>query len=196
VSTDPLLVLREYRRLAPWNLRDLAATAAAILERSRVRPLSASATVAPGDRTIRFYVTRGLVSGPEGRGTAAAYSYRHLLQVLVIKLRQMEGASLTTITRELAEATGDVLERRVATALGARLPPPSDAGVGDAGRAFQARPPLTADPAPVDSWRRILVAPGVEIHLNGRAPIPTNPEALDALVADVRAALDRARAHE
>jgi hypothetical protein len=31
-AADPLAVLREYRTLAPWSLRDLAAVAAAVLE--------------------------------------------------------------------------------------------------------------------------------------------------------------------
>ena len=33
------------------------------------------------------------------RGTAAVYSYRHLLQVLAIKLRQMEGATLEAMKK-------------------------------------------------------------------------------------------------
>ncbi|MGH7698911.1 MAG: MerR family transcriptional regulator, partial [Gemmatimonadales bacterium] len=95
VRSDPLHVLREYRNLAPWNLRDLSAVVGAVLEASSVTPINAAARATPSERTIRFYVTRALVSPPEGRGTAATYSYRHFLQVLHIKLRQMEGATLT-----------------------------------------------------------------------------------------------------
>src|SRR6185369_9450968 len=116
--SDPLMVLREYRQLAPWSLRDLAMVSAAILEASAVRPINAAASAHPNERTIRFYVTRGLVAAPEGRGTAAVYSYRHLLQVLAIKLRQMEGGTLETMTREFAGLTGDLIERRVAGVLG------------------------------------------------------------------------------
>jgi len=123
-GSDPLLVLREYRQLAPWGLRDLATVAGAILDASGIRPINAAACAHPNERTIRFYVTRGLVTPPDGRGTAATYSYRHLLQVLAIKLRQMEGATLATITKELAELTGDVLERRVASSLGPGVPAP------------------------------------------------------------------------
>ncbi|NIQ53193.1 MAG: MerR family transcriptional regulator, partial [Gammaproteobacteria bacterium] len=85
-----------YRQLAPWNLRDLATLAGALLDASGVRPINAAASAHPSERTIRFYVTRQLVTPPEGRGTAATYSYRHLLQVLAIKLRQMEGITLET----------------------------------------------------------------------------------------------------
>src|SRR5882762_4339077 len=81
-QTDPLHVLREYRNLAPWNLRDLAGLVGAVLDASAVTPINAAARAQPSQRTVRFYVTRGLVSPPEGRGTAATYSYRHFLQLL------------------------------------------------------------------------------------------------------------------
>lgn len=188
MPSDPLLTLRAYRHHAPWNVRDLSATAAAILAHSRVRPVSASAAVAPAERTIRFYIARGLLHPPEGRGTAAVYSYRHLLQVLVIKLRQMEGAPLATITRELADATGDVLERRVASALGQRLPPPDQLGVAAAGRAFQTAPPAADVDHGGERWRRIPIASGVELHLREGHPLA----AVDAesVAARVRGALD------
>ena len=121
---DPLATLREYRALAPWGLRDLTALAAGILDASGVVPVNAAARARPSERTIRFYVARSLVSPPDGRGTAAVYSYRHLLQVLAIKLRQMEGATLETMTREFAGLTGDLIERRVAGVLGPALPRP------------------------------------------------------------------------
>jgi len=121
---DPLHVLREYRNLAPWNLRDLSVVVGAVLDASAVTPINAAARAAPSERTIRFYVTRGLVSPPEGRGTAATYSYRHFLQLLAIKLRQMEGATLAAITKDMQDQTGDVLERRCAQVLGPSLPTP------------------------------------------------------------------------
>jgi DNA-binding transcriptional MerR regulator len=188
VHADPLLALREFRQLAPWNLRDLAATATAILERTRVRPVSASARDDVSERAVRFYVTKGLLHAPDGRGPSATYSYRHLLQLLTIKLRQMEGASLETITRELEEATGDVLERRVAAALGDRLPHPRELGVADAGRAFH------VESAPVrvaggDTWRRIAVEAGVEVHLRAGHPASALPS--QAVATEIRAALER-----
>ena len=176
-GTDPLATLRDYRALAPWSLRDLATVAAAMLASSGVRPVNAAAQPRPNERTIRFYVTRGLVAPPDGRGTAATYSYRHLLQVLTIKLRQMEGATLTVISRELAEQTGDVLERRVAAALGAGLPMPSrlpllgeDAAPrGRQGRALHswlAASAPEAGTAPSSAkWQRVQVGRGLELHV-------------------------------
>jgi DNA-binding transcriptional MerR regulator len=179
---DPLLNLREYRRLAPWNLRDLATLGGAILDASGVRPINAAASAHPSERTIRFYVTRSLVTPPEGRGTAATFSYRHLLQVLAIKLRQMEGATLAEIEAELAETAGDALERRVAAALGPNLPAPGQLPLtgqdtpprGRAGQALRALAPQGEEPGDarrVSAWHRVWVGDGIELHLREDHPL-------------------------
>lgn len=199
-TADPLAVLREYRTLAPWSLRDLAAVSAAVLEASDVVPLNAAARARPTERTIRFYVTRGLVSAPEGRGTAAVYGYRHLLQVLAIKLRQMEGATLDTLSAEFSGMTGDVIERRVAAALGVALPSPErlpllrPAGQarGKVGRAMQQ---WLSTPAPGNErgslCRRIVVAPGVEVMLDEHHPAFRTAGGDAAVAEAVRQALSR-----
>src|SRR2546426_8964162 len=148
-QTDPLHVLREYRNLAPWNLRDLAGLVGAVLDGSAITPINAAARAQPRERTVRFYVTKRLVSPPEGRGTAATSSYRHFLQLLWIKLRQMEGGTLAAITKEMQDQTGDVLERRAAQVLGPSLTSPDRLPLrgrgapprGKSGRALPARPP-------------------------------------------------------
>jgi MerR-like DNA binding protein len=179
-AADPLTTLREYRALAPWGLRDLAALAGGILDASGVVPVNAAARARPSERTIRFYVARGLVSPPDGRGTAAVYSYRHLLQVLAIKLRQMEGATLESMLKEFAGLTGDLIERRAATALGPGLPPPDHlpllrtpgTGRGRVGRAVMAwLAPVEGLTAASSSCRRIAVAPGVEILIDEQHPV-------------------------
>jgi hypothetical protein len=176
---DPLTALREYRALAPWGLRDLAALAGGILDASGVVPVNAAARARPSERTIRFYVARGLVSPPDGRGTAAVYSYRHLLQVLAIKLRQMEGATLESMLKEFAGLTGDLIERRAASALGPGLPPPEQlpllrtpgTGRGRVGRAVMAwLAPVEGLSAAGSVCRRIPVAPGVEVLMDEQHP--------------------------
>jgi hypothetical protein len=176
---DPLTILREYRALAPWGLRDLAALAGGILDASGVVPVNAAARARPSERTIRFYVARGLVSPPDGRGTAAVYSYRHLLQVLAIKLRQMEGATLEAMQKEFSGMTGDLIERRAATALGPGLPPPDQlpllrtpgTGRGRVGRAVMAwLAPVEGLTSAGSTCRRIAVAPGVEVLIDEQHP--------------------------
>ena len=193
---NPLAALRAYRVLAPWGLRDLAALAGGVLEASGVIPLSAAAKTRPTERTIRFYVARGLVSRPDGRGTAAMYGYKHFLQVLAIKLRQMEGATLEVLTREFAEQAGDQLERRVASVLGPQLPPPEVVAQGlsapSRGRSARALPaPGPRSPASPGLLRRLTVAPGVEILIDASHPAVDGPGGEAALITALRAALAR-----
>jgi DNA-binding transcriptional MerR regulator len=108
-----------------------------------MRPTNASARAAPSARAVRFYVANGLLDRPEGTGTSATYNYRHLLQLLAIKIRQREGQTLDVIKREMREVTGDALERRVATSLAPAL-------MTGAGAALAAR---VDDEGPA-AWRR------------------------------------------
>ena len=200
-APDPLLALRGYSALAPWGLRDLAGLAGALLDTANVVPVNAAARARPSERTIRFYVARGLVSPPEGRGTAATYVYRHLLQVLAIKLRQMDGATLDTVSQELKALPGDMLERRVASALGADLPAPErllprqapNAPRGRVARAVQAFLPLAGgglDARP-SSCRRLPLGPGAELLLDERHPALRTPGGEAAILHEMERVLSR-----
>ena len=185
----------------------MATLAGAILESSGVRPLNAAASALPSERTIRFYVARGLVTPPSGRGTAAVYTYRHILSVLHIKLRQMEGFTLNSIAQELNDLTGDVLERRVASALGPGLPAPDQLPLtssdrpawGRAGRALRAwlsdntPEDVDADGAPnsATTWRRLPVSRGIELHVHDHHPLAKMGDRDTELADAVRLAVTR-----
>src|SRR6187551_150490 len=177
-AESPIALLRAHARHAPWNARGLAAHVTALVDAAGVRPTNASARAAPSARAIRFYVANGLLERPEGTGTAATYNYRHFLQLLAIKIRQREGVTLDIIKQEMAELTGDSLERRVATSLAAAL-----------GATVETRRAATDD-EPSASWRRVAVADGVELHVRDDSPA-SRDEALMAMREAVRAALGR-----
>jgi DNA-binding transcriptional MerR regulator len=205
---DALLALREYAKLAPWNIRDLSTIAGGILEASGVTPINAAAQSKPSDRTIRFYVTRRLLSAPDGRGTAATYGYRHLLQLLAIKLRQMEGVTLVAIAKELAEAPGDVLEKRVVAALGT-VPQPNELEVEPRGtprgrvarvlhqRGAAAEQRSAADkasaaiaaPSEGAGWFRIAIGEALVVSIRTDHPAARGPLVLHRVAAAVAAAL-------
>ena len=201
-ARDTLQTLRAYHALAPWSLRDLAAMAGTLLEASGVVPVNVAARARPSERTIRFYVMKGLVDPPEGRGTAAVYRYRHLLQVLGIKLRQMDGASLDALAREFSGVTGDVLERRVATALGPGVPSPEELGALEGilpsrGRSARAiRPRMVDAPAAGQAratlLRRIVIAPGAELLLEAGHPLFRQVGSEEAIARAVAQALEGA----
>lgn len=142
-----------------------------------MRPTNASARAAPSARAVRFYVASGLLDRPEGAGTAATYNYRHFLQLLAIKIRQREGATLETIKSEMKDFAGDALERRVATSLAPALSHGADVAVQH-----------DDDPAP--AWRRITVAEGIELHVREDTPA-SRDTAIVAMREAVRAALGR-----
>jgi DNA-binding transcriptional MerR regulator len=52
-------------------------------------------------RTIRFYITRGLVDGPVKAGRGAVYTAQHLARLEKIKEIQGEGRTLTEIAQVL-----------------------------------------------------------------------------------------------
>lgn len=178
MADSPIALLRAHSRHAPWNARGLAAHVTALVDAAGVRPTNASARAAPSARSIRFYVANGLLARPEGTGTAATYNYRHFLQLLAIKIRQREGATLDVIKKEMAELTGDSLERRVASSLAAAL-----------GATIETRR-QAVDDDPSASWRRVAVADGIELHVRDDSPA-SRDEALIAMREAVRAALGR-----
>ncbi|HVB31847.1 MAG TPA: MerR family transcriptional regulator [Gemmatimonadaceae bacterium] len=178
MAESPVALLRAHARHAPWNARGLAAHATALVDAAGVRPTNASARAAPTARAIRFYVASGLLDHPQGAGTAATYGYRHLLQLLAIKIRQREGATLDTIKQEMGGVTGDALERRVAGSLAPAL------AVG----ADTVAPPEGDGPSA--AWHRIVVGDGIEIHVRDDSPA-AGDDAMIAMREAVRAALGR-----
>ena len=71
---------------AEWTLQELAEDAGV-----------------PG-RTIRYYIARGLLEGPDVAGRGAVYGARHLERLRAIRKQQREGRMLAEIARENAPA--------------------------------------------------------------------------------------------
>ncbi|MGH7663234.1 MAG: MerR family transcriptional regulator [Gemmatimonadaceae bacterium] len=177
MQDSPVALLRTHSRHAPWNARGLAAHVTALVDAAGIRPTNASARAAPSARAVRFYVASGLLDRPEGTGTAATYNYRHLLQLLAIKIRQREGQTLDLIRNEMHDLTGDALERRVAQSLSPALGVGADVAVAN------------DDDSPV-SWQRFAVTDGIELHVRDDSPA-AREDALIAMREAVRAALGR-----
>lgn len=176
MADSPVPLLRAHARHAPWNARGLAAHAAALVDSAGMKPTNASARAMPSARAVRFYVANGLLDRPEGAGTAATYGYRHLLQLLAIKIRQREGQTLDAIKQEMRDVTGDALERRVATSLAPALNLQPD--------------PIVPREGGVSAWRRLPIADGIEIHVRDDSPAAKD-DVLVALRDALRTALGR-----
>ncbi|MCY7380956.1 MAG: MerR family transcriptional regulator [Gemmatimonadaceae bacterium] len=178
MAESPVVLLRAHSRHAPWNARGLAAHATSLVDAAGFRPTNTSARAAPSARAIRFYVAQRLLDRPEGAGTTATYGYRHLLQLLAIKIRQREGQTLEVIKKELAGVSGEQLERRVATALAPALSHSADLTV------------QKEDTQPPADWRRIPVADGIELHVRTDTPAARD-DAVVGMRDAIRAALGR-----
>jgi DNA-binding transcriptional MerR regulator len=176
-DSSPVALLRAHARHSPWNARGLAAHVTALVDAAGMRPTNASARAAPSARSVRFYVSHGLLDRPEGAGTAATYGYRHFLQLLAIKIRQREGQTLEAIKHEMKDVTGDALERRIAQSLAPALVTGSLA-------------PNRAEDEGASNWRRMHVSDGIEIHVRSDLTA-AREDTMIAMREAVRAALGR-----
>jgi DNA-binding transcriptional MerR regulator len=102
-------------------------------------------------RTVRYYVQEGLLPQPLGVGRGNHYGPEHLDRLLRVKALQEAGRSLEEIRRSL---DGD---RSVRTS----VPRPDDSDT---------------PPPPRAVWRRITLAPGVELHVSANVRLPAPPK--------------------
>ena len=98
-------------------------------------------------RTVRYYVQEGLLPAPLGVGRGRHYDQAHLDRLLQVKALQEAGRSLDEVRRLLA---GPPASR---VALRAPAPPP-------------------AQTLPRTTWRRVSLAPGIELHVSQDLPLP------------------------
>jgi DNA-binding transcriptional MerR regulator len=97
------------------GVAELAEEAARVLRGTGPMQEKATVTEVPDERTIRYYLNEGLLSpAEEKQGTASVFSYRHLLQLLVIKKLQSEHLPI----RKIRELVIDRKERELERLLG------------------------------------------------------------------------------
>jgi DNA-binding transcriptional MerR regulator len=103
-------------------------------------------------RTVRFYVQEGLLPAPLGVGRGSHYDRTHLERLLEVKAEQEAGRSLDDIRTRRRPSSG--------------------------GPRHAAAPVLSI---PRSAWRRLDLAPGVELHLASDIRLPAAGR-LDELV--------------
>jgi DNA-binding transcriptional MerR regulator len=142
----------------------------------------------PTSRTIRFYTSNSLVDKPVTReGANALYGYRHLLQILAIKYLQSQYLTLLKIKSLVENADNRELDLLLPT-----IAPVTATHRGLAredlritARSFLPRTGLSdrvprspgqgaaeiIGPAhnPTDTWHRVEVGPGIELHVHATA---------------------------
>lgn len=165
--------------------------------------LAADAGVTP--RTIRYYVSEGLLPPPGGSGPNRVYGREHSTRLMLIKRLQQEHLPLHEIKSRLARVTLAEMENllRDAPPVRKRMDPRRLlAAVLNPGRAVEADmaeadmirepamllremvPAAAAQPPPAASpglWLRVAVAPGVELHYEAGADPEREAQVQDIL---------------
>jgi DNA-binding transcriptional MerR regulator len=158
-------------------------------------------------RTVRFYITEGLLPGPGARGRGASYGREHLLRLRLVRRlaeRRVPIAEIReTLTRLSTSEVAALLEEEARKAAELQQTPPATSPRAyvaallkhsrtDAGETPKGRPPAVPD-APhagsESSWRRMELAPGVELHVRGDAAVRQRD-----LIARISAAAGEPRA--
>lgn len=121
-------------------------------------------------RTIRNYMTKGLVPRPKSAGALTTYDDAVLGRLLLIRRRKKEGESFYRIKQELSKMTHEELVA-VARPPTAVAPPVAQAANTDAGAASfiagGARELRVAE-----KWTRVPLLPGLDLQLaDGAAQI-------------------------
>ncbi|HEX7843647.1 MAG TPA: MerR family transcriptional regulator [Kofleriaceae bacterium] len=167
---------------ALWTLPELVAEVATRIA-ALPAPKNGQVRAIPDDRTVRYYVTLGLLDRPSAmRGRTALYGKKHVAQVVAIKRLQTMGRSLSEIQqlwptlddRTLARMSGVELPESVRPLARAefwkRGPVQSDAAAGGDAMAGAAKlaPEAVAPRASVPGTveLRIELAPHVVLSLS------------------------------
>ena len=168
-------VLQEIQSRQGMTIDDLVDEADRLLRVFADRQTRYKVTDRPDVRTIRYYVTRGLLPRANGyEGGRARYGSAHLIRLLLIKKLQAEHHTLTRISSTLAGADDGAVLRLL-------LGEDSDPGPGEA-------PPRASTSAPA---RGPLAGRTVRrVDLPGGASLDVPPETVASPAA--REALARA----
>jgi DNA-binding transcriptional MerR regulator len=144
-------------------------------------------TSVPDERTIRYYMAEGLVQTPEERqGTASVFGYINLLQLLTVKKLQAEHLPI----RKIRELVAGKSEHELETLLGIGSTAAKKSRETEAKRYLESLlAPTSAPPtAPLkeaavpppqqtdqsQSWQRVEIEPGLELHIRSDYAPPTS----------------------
>src|ERR1043166_850937 len=124
-----------------WTLPELVAEVATRIT-ALPAPKNGQVRAVPDERTVRYYVTLGLLERPSAmRGRTALYGKKHVAQVVAIKRLQTMGRSLSEIQQVWSTLDDATLTRMSGVELPAAPKPPARAE-------FWKREPRRTDPAP------------------------------------------------
>jgi DNA-binding transcriptional MerR regulator len=187
---SPVRLFHKYRGLRNLTLASLLAAVVELLPKLVGRQVRYRVTELPTERTLRYYITQGLVDSPSGKkGTSSLYGYRHLLQVLAIKYLQSQYLPLKKIRALLKGRSNRELELLLPDSKTHRAS--LDTVLKDGGTAGESEPPVRRPSPGGERWRRVKVRAGLEIHFREDIAAPRDPEELRKWQEDLLRPLER-----
>ena len=169
------------------GLPEFARVGEQVLAEMGLEQARGTVTSVPDERTIRYYMAEGLVQTPEERqGTASVFGYINLLQLLTVKKLQAEHLPI----RKIRELVAGKSEQELETLLGIgntaakrsreteakryleSLLTPTPAAAAPSLKEATAAPPQQTDQS--QSWQRVEIEPGLELHIRSDYAPPTS----------------------
>jgi DNA-binding transcriptional MerR regulator len=200
--------LEKMRHVKYVGAAELAGEAAKILAESGLAQERGTVSELPDERTIRYYLTEGLVSpAEEKQGTASVFGYRHLLELLVVKKLQSEHLPIRKIRDLVDGRTERELERLLGAEGGTAVrnealsylekllmkpAPPSPPATRMLRQQATSMESMASSPAPLappspptstagGTWSRIELEPGLELHVHDQYQPPREARGLRRL---------------
>lgn len=205
------------RRLKYIGLPEFAQAAERILSELNLEQERGTVTNVPDERTIRYYLAEGLIQAPEEKqGTASVFGYMNLLQLVTVKKLQAEHLPI----RKIRELVAGKSEQELETLLGiggrsgkksseseakryleSLLAPSKSQTSGSVAVAGTPRPTRMSTPraaAPpaqeadhTQSWQRLEIEPGLELHVRSDYTPPTASARIRSLADRIRGVISK-----
>lgn len=168
-----------------WSLEDFVQVANDLLPQF-LPPVSAGRVEEVNPRLVRYYTTQQLLEKPLKQGREARYTYRHLLQLLVVRRLLTEGLSVSAIGNLVSTKSDRDLEAllqggvqltvEAANPALAFLQQIQSRSATPAALPSSANLPDDSTDSASASWMRIEILPGLELHLREDFIYPSSPQ--------------------
>lgn len=157
-------------------------------------------------RLIRHYTSQGMLDEPLKAGREARYTYRHLLQVLLVRRLLIEGYGTSVIDTLARSKSNSDLEALLQGGVQLTVAPANPALAflqqvqqrqPDVARSISQSLPRSAPPAPAspspaappNQWIRLEILPGLELHVRSDFVLPATAQAQQTLLQQMFQAL-------
>jgi DNA-binding transcriptional MerR regulator len=131
------------------------------------------------ERSFRHYQTLGCIDSPEKDGNRGLYGVRHFVQALLVRKLLWERVSSEQIAALLAGRGVEETKRMFLDGIEMVAKPEGNEGVAE-----------SMSPKSAQTWKRVELAPGIELHLRDDLPRPS-PGQLKKIIVRFEWALRR-----